>query len=171
MILGIDASTKCIGWCLLNDDGSLFDVGYIWLEKLKNQYDKLDAFKNALVNSLRIVGDVSVFIEAPLQRSNNQNVVNILQRWNGMVCVLLYQGFGVHPVLIPERDVRKLNEIVVPKGVKGVNKKKYVLQCVQDLGIIDENKWELKRTGNPKDFSYDMCDAYCVARAGYVMSQ
>ena len=166
MILGIDASTKCVGWCALNDDGSLYDIGYVMLDKVKNEYDKLDALKDALVNSLKIDGHVSVYVEAPLKYSNNANVVAVLQRWNGFVCVLLYKYYGTKPVLIPEIDVRKLNGIKVPKGVKGVNKKKYVLQCVQDLGIISEDKWELKRTGNPKDFCYDMSDAYCVAYAG-----
>jgi len=167
MILGLDASTKCVGWCLLNDDGSLHDVGYIWLEKVKNEYDKYMKLFYALQTLTHFSENFRVFIEAPLKRSNNQNVVNILQRWNGMVCIAAFKIFKEKPVLIPELTVRKLNDIKVPKGVKGVNKKKYVLQCVQDLGIIDESKWELKRTGNPKDYSYDMCDAYCVARAGF----
>jgi len=166
VIIGFDVSTKCIGYCLLNDDGSLYDIDYIWLDKIKGEYNKLDVVKGALQNSIKISGDASVFVEAPLGRSNNQNVVNKLQRFNGQVCLLLYQHFGVEPVLIPETTVRKLNGIKIPKGVKGQEKKKYVLKCVQDLGIIDESKWELKRTGNPKDWSYDMADSFCVAKAG-----
>ena len=167
MVVGFDISTKCIGYAVLNDDGSFHDVGYIWLDKIKGEYNKLDVVKDALVNSLKIVGDVSVFVEAPLKRSNNQNVVNILQRWNGMCCAVLYDHFKVHPVLIPELEVRKLNGIEVPKGVKGIDKKKYCLRYVQDLGIIDESKWQLKRTKNPCDWSYDMADATLVAKAGY----
>lgn len=167
-ILGIDASTRCVGWCLLNDDGSLHDIGYVWLGKLTNEYERIDALESALENSIKISGDVSIFIEAPLQRSNNQNVVNILQRWNGFVCSLLYWRYNVQPVLIPELTVRKLNDIKVPKGVKGKDKKMFCLHYVQSLGIIPEDKWELKRTGNPCDWSYDMADAYCVARAGFL---
>ncbi len=166
MILGLDASTKCVGWCLLNDDGTLYDVGYIMLDKLKNEYDKYQVLFNTLQKLVEISELLHVYIEAPLARSNNQNVVNILQRWNGMVSVAVWTIYGIKPVLIPELTVRKLNGIKVPKGVHAVHKKRYVLQVVQDLGIIDESKWELKRTGNPKDYSFDMADAYCVAKAG-----
>jgi len=40
------------------------------------------------------------------------------------------------------------------------------LQHVQKLGIIPEEKWGLKRTGNPKDWCFDQADAYVVALAG-----
>jgi len=167
MILGLDASTKCVGWCRLNDDGSLYDVGYIWLEKIKNEYRRYDTVICALQNLQKFPEKFRVYIEAPLQRSNNQNVVNILQRWNGMVSTAAYRCFATEPILIPETTVRKLNGIKIPKGVKGTDKKKYVLQCVRDLGMIDESKWEYKRTGNPKDYCFDMADAFCVARAGF----
>lgn len=168
MIIGWDISTKCIGWCILNDDGTFVDVDYIWLQKLGDEYDKLERFIEFLDKLSLPSKGLKIFVEAPLKRSNNQHVVNILQRWNGFCCAALYQRFGVKPVLIPERDVRKLNGIIVPKGTTGVNKKKYVLQCVQELGIIPEEKWKYKRTGTPKDFCFDMSDSYWVAKAGYL---
>jgi Holliday junction resolvasome RuvABC endonuclease subunit len=171
MILGVDVSTKCIGWCILENDGSFKDVGYIWLKDLDypEKLNKLWATLRPKMQSDMLYEDWQVFVEAPLQRSNNQNVVNILQHWNGMVCAYLYKlSSGVFPTMITEHNVRKINDIKVPKGVKGVNKKKYVLQCVQELGIIPEDKWEYKKTGNPKDFCYDMADAYLVAKAGFL---
>ncbi len=169
MILGLDASTKCVGWCLLNDDGTLYDIGYIWLDKIKNEYKKFECLIEELHPLWESADDFQVYLEAPLKRSNNQNVVNILQRWNGMVSIGVYGTFQTQPVLIPEIDVRKLNGVKVPKGVKGPDKKKYCLQCVQELAIIPEDKWVLKRTGNPKDFCFDMADAYLVARAGFLL--
>jgi len=169
MLVGFDISTKCIGWCVLEDDGSYRDVGYVWLEKLPDYYKKLDLFEKTLQKLLELSGGWHIFVEAPLPRSNNQNVVNILQRFNGMCCAYIYMAFGKQPELIAERDVRKLNEIKVPKGVKGLEKKKYVLQCVQEFDMIPLSKWEYKRTGNPKDFCLDMSDALCVAKAGYEM--
>jgi len=168
MIIGIDASTKSVGWCLLNDDGSLYDVGYIWLDKIKNEYDKFER----LIEEFQPLREHSelfqVYIEAPLQRSNNQRVVNILQRWNGMVSIAAFGIFQTQPILIPEADVRKINDVVIPKGVKGPAKKKFALHYVQSLDIIPEDKWELKRTGNPCDWSYDMTDAFLVAKEGFL---
>lgn len=168
MILGIDCSTRCVGFCFLNDDGSLIDVDYVWLAKVESYYEKLARLKDALRNSHKIVSAPKIYVEAPLGRSNNINVVCILQRFNGMVCAMLYDLYGVEPKLIRETEVRKINKIKVPKGVKGLEKKKYCLKIVQEHGTIPESKWELKRTGNPKDFSYDMADAYLVARAGFL---
>lgn len=167
MIIGFDVSTRCVGYSVLNDDGSLCDIGYIWLAKVKGEYNKLDAFKNTLENSIKISGDVFVFVEAPLGRSNNQNVVNILQRFNGQVCLLVHQYYGVEPILIPETEVRKINGIKIPKGVKKEAKKIFVLNILQKLDIVDPSRWKLKRTGKYKDFCYDMSDSYWVARAGY----
>lgn len=167
-LIGIDASTKCIGYTILKNDGSLKEIDYIWLEKLEYP-DKLRKLKRILRPKLQtVVEEWQVFVEAPLQRSNNQHVVNILQHWSGMVCATLFDMSGVFPVMIPEHTVRKINGIKVPKGVKGIDKKKYVLRCVQELGIISENKWELKRTGNPCDWSYDMADAFLVVKAGFL---
>jgi hypothetical protein len=166
-IIGFDISTKCVGVCVLNDDGSFSFLDYIWLEREKDEYKRIDLFEEGVRNSCGILTAPRIFVEAPLMRSNNQNVVNILQRHNGMCCLCLYRMFGMNPELIAETDVRKLNNIKVPKGVKGIDKKKYVLKYVQDLALIPESRWELKKTGNPRDQSFDMADAFCVARAGF----
>src|SRR5690606_31659677 len=109
MILGLDASTKCVGWCVLQDDGKFLEVGYIWLDKIQNEYDKYVCVKDALQALQKFSENFDVYIEAPLQRSNNQNVVNILQRWNGMVCIAVHETLKVKPTLVPETEVRKLN--------------------------------------------------------------
>ena len=66
MILGLDASTRCVGWCLLSDDGSLVDVGYIWLDKIKNEYAKLDAVEFTLQTLQKLSQDFHIYIEAPV---------------------------------------------------------------------------------------------------------
>lgn len=168
MILGLDISTKCIGWCLLKNDGSFYNIGYVWLQNLKSEEAKWICFWDELTLILpedELVDDV--YVEAPLFGSNNQNIVNLLQRWNGMCCVAVYQRTSCWPKLVSEYNVRKELMIKVPKGTKGLGKKKFVLKYVQSLGVIPEDVWEYKKTGNPKDFCFDMADSYLVARAGY----
>lgn len=168
MILGFDISTSCSGICVLENDGSFVDVQYVLTKDIESYYEKVDAIIFALRNSYKIVSGPQIYVEGALGASNNQNVVNKLQRINGMACYALYLEYGIEPILIKETEARKLNGIKVPKGVKGENKKKYCLQFVRDLAIIPESKWEFKRTGNPKTFCYDMADSYLVAKAGYL---
>ena len=48
MILGLDVSTSCTGWCLLKEDGSFVDLGYISLNKEKNLFEKALIVRNSL---------------------------------------------------------------------------------------------------------------------------
>jgi len=168
MILSFDISTSCIGWCLFYDDGEFSDVGYLELKKIKSLYQKLDKFRELLdmLNCRETPGGTKIYVEAPLQRSNNQNVVNLLQRWNGMCCVVIYDRFKEEPVLLDQRTSLKELGIKIPKGVKGKERKKYILRFVQDLDIIPEDRWAVKRTGNPCDWCYDQADAFIIALAG-----
>lgn len=170
MIIGIDASTSCIGFCIMEDDGKLVNIDYVQFNKKKSQYERLVLFGQIMRQQKeKYPGEYRVCIEKALQRSNNQNVVNILQRWNGMVCVELYQTFAQEPVEVAQVGALKAVGIKVPKGVKGKERKKYILQCVQKCGTVSEDKWVLKKTGNPKDYSFDMADAYIIAAAGLVL--
>ena len=167
MILGLDVSTSYTGWCLLQDDGTFFDVGYLILKKM-SESERMDVIE-AFIRDIYLNHSLfRIFVEAPLGRSNNQNVVNLLQRWNGQVCAITYMVTRIAPELITELNARKANGIKVPKGVKGIEKKRFVLNFVRNLGIVNENKWELKRTGNYKDYCYDMADSIVVAKGGYL---
>ena len=168
MILGLDISSSVVGWCILNDDGSYVDVGYLDLKKYKSLYDKLGPFEELMdsLHSRPFPGGYRVFVEAPLGRSNNQHVVNLLQRWNGMCCAYIYKKFNQEPTLTPPKTAVKDFGITVPKGVKGENRKKYILECVKATNTIPIDKWGLNRNGNPHKWCYDQADSYIVACGG-----
>jgi len=168
MILGLDISSAYIGWCLLSEIEHFIDIGYLDLRKDKTLYKKLDKFSEFLTSLKKpyVAAQLKVFIEAPLPRSNNQNVVNLLQRWNGFCCTEVYRILETEPTLVTNRDALNIAGITIPKGVKGLDRKKNILTYVQSLGIIPEDKWELKKTGNPKDWCFDQADAYVVSIAG-----
>ena len=47
MILGLDISTSCTGWCVIDQSGSLIDMGYIFLSREKTFFDKAQKVKHA----------------------------------------------------------------------------------------------------------------------------
>lgn len=167
MLVGFDVSTSTIGYTLLHDTGQFHSIGYLRLDKIKNYYKKLDKVEE-LFAQLKKENITKIFMEEALGRSNNQFTINLLQRWNGMVCVCIYKQFNIEPQLIPELTARKLNGIKVPKGIRGVDKKRFCLTFVKQQGTIPDSVWEYKKTGDYKMTCYDMCDSFIIAKAGYL---
>lgn len=168
MILGIDISTSVIGWCVINENEKVLDVGHLEFDKKqKSLYKKLAEFDNLLFEIKDKYGRYfKIFVESPLFGSNNQNVVNLLQRWNGMCCAQIYWSFGVEPVLIPNVSALKAVGIKIPKGTKGLERKKFIFEHTKSQGFFPVEKVEYKRTGNLKNYIFDMSDAIVIALAG-----
>jgi len=172
MILGFDVSTTCIGWCLLRDDGGYLDAGYLQLDKLPNEYEKMKTFKKFLRHlheDLQVKGDgtkLKICVEEPLRmfktKSSMAQTIAMLQRFNGMICYSIYLNMKLKPILINPNSARKLAGIHVDRSL-GQKAKQVVLEHVQSLNIFP---FEFKKTGKPKNFMYDMCDAYIVSQAG-----
>jgi len=171
MIFGFDISSVTIGWCALDNDGSFVDIGYLDLKKEKDLYRKIKIF----IEFVEYIGfapntDIRIFIEETLKAfAVNRSMAGTickLQRWNGMICALLYLFTNVEPILIMPTSARKFAGITVPKHIKGKQTKQFILDHVKSLNIIPPERWGTKRTGNPTDWSYDMADAYVVALGG-----
>jgi hypothetical protein len=172
IILGLDISTSCIGWCALDEAGSYMDVGHLDLSKEKNFYKKVDTF----VQFLDYIGfdkpgvDAKVFIEEPLKmfmaNKSMAQTIAVLQSFNAACRYVLYLKTKIQPVMIMATSARKAAGISVPKGVKGKATKLFILDYVKSLNIIPENKWGVKKTGNPKDYCFDQADAFVVATGG-----
>lgn len=160
MILGLDASTAVIGWTILTNKGKVKSSGYIDLRSTKDMYDKLSILNESLLPLIKKCD--SVYMEAPLQRSNNQMVVNLLQRWNGMICAWAFSS-GRRISLITQSNAHKAIDLKVPKGIKGRQRKEYIAEQQPEV------KKEYKRTGSLKDYCYDMADACVIAKAGFAL--
>ena len=62
MILGLDISTSCTGWCVIDQSGSLIDMGYIFLSSEKTFFDKAEKVKKTFL-SIRSQHDIQkIFI-------------------------------------------------------------------------------------------------------------
>ena len=91
----------------------------------------------------------------------------LLQRWNGMVSALIYQMLRIRPQLLDAQVARRRIGLIVPRAVRKKDAKSLILKYVQskcDVPLLCEKK----KTGTPKDYCYDMADAYVIAKAAHV---
>lgn len=183
-ILGLDISTKTIGWALFDITGShLLELTH-FSPKIKPQPEdkieellrKADGFRKHL-EEYKDMGITKVIIEEPLLNSNNVYTVGTLLRYNSMVLKSCYDVLGIVPTFISTYNARKFAfpDLVGPndKGrnvlfggyPKNIDKKHVIWEHVNDL--FPEVTWVHTKTGNLKKENYDMSDA-ATAVIGYV---
>ena len=130
-ILGLDVSTKTIGWSLFDiESGNLLELTHISpipKPKVENKIEELllkgKIFREKL-ESYRGMGIQYVVIEEPLLNSNNVYTVSTLMRFNTLICKEVYDVLGVVPEFISTYNSRKF---AFPHLVQPNDKDKYVL--------------------------------------------
>jgi hypothetical protein len=181
-VLGLDISTKTIGW-------SLFDIQTQELLELTHisprpKMDKGDDDKlKELILKSEVIGEklkqyvnlgiVRVVIEEPLLNSNNVYTIQTLLRFNSFVFKEIYNILGIVPEFISTYNARKF---AWPELVQENDKKKFVLfgglpKDVDKKMIIWEKvakrepqiTWQYTRNNTLKKENFDQTDAYtCV---------
>ena len=172
MIFGFDVSTSIIGVCVLKDDGTPYEFSYVDLRKKKSLCDKANAFHDHLYDwGLHRSHKSKIFIEDKLSgfsggRTSQQTMMK-LAAFNGIAQYIAFKKLQwVEPIPIHPSTVKatmKKDGLIIPRGS---DKKKLTLDFVKDV-VVDFPYVET-RNGNPQPHCYDMADAYCVARAGYL---
>jgi hypothetical protein len=183
-ILGLDISTKTIGWALFDLTGKkLLELTHFSPkikpqpeDKLEELLKKADAFKKRL-EEYKDFGIVKVIIEEPLLNSNNVYTVGTLLRYNTMICKIVYDTLGIVPTFISTYNARKFafpdlvgsngkNKNVLFGGYpKDIDKKHVIWEHVN--AVCPEVKWLYNKTGNLSKENYDMSDA-ATAVIGYI---
>ena len=183
-ILGLDISTKTIGWALFDITGShLLELTHFSPkikpkpeDKIEELLKKADGFRKHLEN-YKDIGITKVIIEEPLLNSNNVYTVGTLLRYNSTILLSCFDVLGIVPTFISTYNARKFAfPDLVGKNTKGrnvlfggyhktIDKKHVVWEHVNDL--FPEVEWPLARTGNLKKENYDMSDA-ATAVIGYI---
>jgi hypothetical protein len=183
-ILGLDISSKTIGWSLFDINGSVLLEASHFTPKIKPQPEdkieelikKADAFKKHL-EKYKDYGIVKVIIEEPLLNSNNIYTVGTLIRYNSMILKMCYDIFNVVPTFISTYNARKY---AFPDLVQANSKGKYVLfggypKDIDKKHIIWEHvnavcpeiNWIRDKNEKLKKESYDISDSVtCVI--GYI---
>jgi len=113
-ILGLDISTKTIGFALFDISSSkLLELTHFSPkikpqpeDKIEELIKKADGFKKHL-ESYKDVGITKVVIEEPLLQSNNIYTVGTLLRYNTLILRACYDVLGVLPTFISTYNARK----------------------------------------------------------------
>jgi hypothetical protein len=180
-VLGLDISTKTIGWALFDiQTKELLEFTHISPRpKLDNDKDKL---KELLVKSeifaeklkeYKNLGIVRIVIEEPLLNSNNVYTVQTLLRFNSFVFKEIYNILGIVPEFISTYNSRKYafpdlikendkNKFVLFGGLpKNIDKKMIIWEKVAKLE--PQIKWLYTKNNTLRKENFDQTDAYtCV---------
>ena len=113
-ILGLDVSTKTIGWALFDMvSEELLELTHVSPRpklKTENKVEELiaksEVFKVKLQEYVNL-GITKVVIEEPLLNSNNIYTVQTLLRYNSFVTKVIYDTLGIVPDFISTYNSRK----------------------------------------------------------------
>jgi len=181
MILGLDISTSCTGWCLIDSSGKLVKMGYVQLQKEKSQFTKAKRVRQAL-SSLNINYDIErICIEENLQAFrpglSSARTLLTLARFNGVVSYLAQEEFCISPEFINVNSARKSLGIKIKRSKDGGQPTKNQVHAWVSSQLSEDYQWPMKKlkSGPRKGLEiydpvcFDMSDAYVIARAGQII--
>ena len=179
-VLGLDISTKTIGWALFDiKNQELLELSHFSPvikpkpeDKIQELLYKVDAFEEKLEN-YKDLGITEVVIEEPLLNSNNVWTVGTLLRYNSMISRSIYKVLGIIPKYISTYNSRKYAwpDLVQENGKgkkvlfgglpKSIDKKEIIWKKVSSSE--PQIVWLYTRNNTLKKECYDQADAYtCV---------
>jgi len=105
-VLGLDVSTKTIGWALFDiSTKNLLELTHISPTPKPKVEDKIEElilkshiFRNKLESYVGM-GITTVIIEEPLLNSNNIWTVGVLMRYNTLICNQVYEILGIVQIM------------------------------------------------------------------------
>lgn len=183
-VLGLDVSTKTIGWSLFDiQTKQLLELTHISPvpkpkeeNKIKELLLKSDIFRTKLLQ-YKNLGITKVVIEEPLLNSNNIYTIQTLLRYNTLITKEIYDVLGIVPEFISTYNSRKN---AFPHLVQPNDKGKHVLfggypkdcdkkEIIWELVAKREPQitWQYTKNNTLKKENYDQTDAYCAA-LGYM---
>ena len=187
-VLGLDISTKTIGWALFDiQTKELLELTHVSPrpkvskdeDKLKELLLKSEIFSEKL-KEYKNLGIVRVIIEEPLMNSNNVYTIQTLLRFNSFVFKEIYNILDIVPEFISTYNSRKF---AFPELIQENDKKKHVLfgglpKDVDMKMIIWEKvakrepqiKWHYTKNNTLKKENFDQTDAYTCA-LGFMRSK
>lgn len=186
-ILGLDVSTKTIGWSLFDIESKiLLELTHVSPKPKTNSDNKIEElilksiiFRKKLQDYVGF-GIERVIIEEPLLNSNNIWTVGTLMRYNTLVCREIYDVLGIVPEFISTYNSRKF---AFPHLVQKNDKGKFVLfggfpkdidkkLVIWELVAKREPQitWLYTKNNTLRKENFDQTDAYCAA-LGYMKSK
>jgi hypothetical protein len=186
-VLGLDVSTKCIGFALFDvETKNLLELTHVSPKPKPTTDSKIEelilksiVFREKLQNYVGL-GIKYVVIEEPLLNSNNVYTVGTLMRFNTLICKEVYDILGVIPEFVSTYNSRKF---AFPHLVQKNDKGKFVLfgafnkdidKKVIIWGLVAKKEpqitWQYTKNNTLKKENFDMSDSYTCA-LGYMKSK
>lgn len=164
MLLSLDISTSCIGYCLFGDDGKLLKMSHSKFNSTQSKFERLQKF----ISELKLEGILSanvdmIAIEEPLKKFKGKfssaETIAVLNHFNGMVSSFLYTTFNIEPVYY---NVNSIRSTAFP-GLKVIKEEGSVKHEVwrKVMELEPQINWKYStKTRKLMDENYDMSDAY-----------
>ena len=173
MILSLDISTSCTGYCIFDKEGNLIKFGAIDMSKEKSFFKKVDIVKSHLEEIFKTFDIDVAAIEESLQsfRSgfSSARTLFTLSKFNGIVQYICYkEGIGLKTYNV--NSARKLANIKIDRKAKATTKEQVAVQ----VEAIETNLTlprKLLKSGPRKgtevyeNYVYDIADAYVIGKA------
>jgi len=175
MLLALDISTSCTGYCIFNKNGDLIKMDYIDLSKHKDFYKKSAKIKDVLKTIKKNFNINSIAVEENLQAFrpglSSAKTLMTLAQFNGTVRWICHELFNLIPASINVNAARKAIGLKINRKLKESTKEQ-----VRNWVTLNEptiNSWPSKvlKSGRNKGQvrikkeSFDMADAYVVGKA------
>ena len=186
-VLGLDISTKTIGWALFDiQQKNLLELTHFTPLLKPEPENKIEAlihktllFEQKLVG-YKNLGITKVVIEEPLLNSNNAYTVGTLLRYNSMITKSIFDILGLVPEYISTYDSRKFafpelvrendkgKKVLFGGWPKDIDKKMLIWEHVAK--IEPQIKWLYTKNNTLKKENFDQADAYTCA-LGYMRKE
>ena len=183
-VLGLDVSTKTIGWSLFDIQTKelleLTHISPVPKPKVENKIEELilkgHIFRKKLEDYVGM-GITNVVIEEPLLNSNNVYTVGTLMRFNTLVCKEVFDVLNIIPEFISTYNARKFaypeltnknekgKEVLFGGYDKNVDKKNLIWELVAKKE--PQINWHYSKNNKLKKENFDQTDAY-TAVLGYM---
>ena len=162
VILGLDASTTCVGYAF-TEDKKILDMGFIDIKKEKTPRDKVEKVLEKLNESSYIDSVTDINIEDNLSGfaggRTSQQVIIKLAKFNAILCFML-ENFDYTVNSINPMTARK--QVFGKARVKGIKAKDLVKMKIEEM--YNTSKWcKETKTGLWDKRNIDMYDGLVMS--------
>ena len=163
VILGLDASTTCVGYAF-TEDKKILDMGFIDIKKEKTPKEKVQKVLGFLNESKYIDEVLDINIEDNLSGfaggRTSQQVIIKLAKFNAILCFMLEEMFEFNVNSVNPMTARK--QVFGRARVKGKKAKEFVQEEIEKM--YNTNKWCKETTrGNWDKRNIDMYDGLVMS--------
>lgn len=170
MLISLDISTSCTGYCVFNDDGKLIEMDCVKFNSKHSMFEKLEQFKEK-IKHVTLLPITKIAIEEPMQRMQGKfssaGTIAVLNFFNGMVSSYMYHTFKVEPVYYNVTNARNLAFPGIFKKTgraENFDIKHEVWSKVMELE--PQINWRYgPRSNKLTEENYDMSDSYVIGIA------